>query len=185
MNTLQNKSILVIDDDTGMLRALDKVLTSEGAAVTRANWAGDAVEMLTAREKQFDLVITDLRMPFVTGLTVVFAVRKIYPELPVIVLTAFGSPDVKSECLHQGAAAVLEKPLDTFELLHAVENVFASPKSDGGPQGTKMNEPNHFIDENSELEKHRLNAPPPAAGPAGLRPEYWSRRGPQAKGVNP
>lgn len=129
MKKLRNKSILVIDDDAGMLRALDKVLTGEGAAVSCADFAGDAVEILTQRQKKIDLVITDLRMPFVNGLTVVYAIREVFPALPVIVLTAFGSPDVKAECLQQGAAAVLEKPLDTSELLAAIEAAFASKTS--------------------------------------------------------
>lgn len=126
MQNIRDKSILVIDDDARMLRALDKVLTSEGAVVTTASWAGDAVEILTRHEKKFDLVITDLRMPFVTGLTVVYAVHKIYPRLPVIVQTAFGSPDVKAECFRQGAAAFLEKPLNSTELLEAVQKVFVA-----------------------------------------------------------
>jgi DNA-binding NtrC family response regulator len=132
MQNIRDKSILVIDDDARMLRALDKVLTSEGAVVTAASWAGDAVEILTRHEKKFDLVITDLRMPFVTGLTVVYAVRKIYPRLPVIVHTAFGSPDVKAECFRQGAAAFLEKPLNSTELLEAVQKVFAAQTNQSG-----------------------------------------------------
>jgi DNA-binding NtrC family response regulator len=125
MKNLRNKSILVVDDDTRWLRALDKVLTGEGAVVFRAQWAGEVLDLLTGRKLQFDLLITDLRMPFVTGLTVVYSVRKMFPTLPIIVLTAFGSPAVKAECLHQGAAAFLEKPLDTTALLKVIEGVFA------------------------------------------------------------
>jgi DNA-binding NtrC family response regulator len=128
MKKLRNKSILVVEDDAGMLCALDKVLTGEGAEVTCAAWAGDAVEILTARQKRFDLVITDLRMPILTGMTVAHAVHEVFPSLPVIVLTAFGSPDLKAECLRLGAAAFLEKPLDTSQLLAAIEGVFASQK---------------------------------------------------------
>ncbi len=166
MKTLHNKLILVIDDDAGMLRALDKVLTGEGAVVTRASWAGDAVEILTAREKDFDLVITDLRMPFVTGLTVVFAVHKIYPGLPVIVLSAFGAPDVKAECFQQGAAAFLEKPLDTQELLAAVEKVFKSNQTGTGlvPGAPGETDVSH---ENIETPKNRLQARHPETGRQG------------------
>lgn len=139
MKTLGDKSVLIIDDDAGMLRALDRVLAGEGAAVTAASWAGDAVEILASREKKFDLVITDLRMPFVTGLTVVYAVHKIYPRLPVVVLTAFGSPDVKAECFRQGAAAFLEKPLNTSELLAAVQKVFAAQNAVIDAAGTTQN----------------------------------------------
>jgi DNA-binding NtrC family response regulator len=125
-NKLRNKSILIIDDDAGMRRALDKVLTGEGAVVTCADCAGSAVEILTGRQQRIELVITDLRMPFVTGLTALGAIHEICPALPVIVLTAFANPDVRAECLRQGAAAFLEKPLDTPQLLHTIEGVCPS-----------------------------------------------------------
>jgi two-component system, NtrC family, response regulator GlrR len=128
MKKLRNKSVLVVDDDPAMLRALNKVLTGEGADVTCAPWAADAIEILTARRKRVDLVITDLRMPFLTGITVVYAIHKVFPGLPVIVLTAYGSADVKSECLRLGAVAFLEKPLDTPQLLAAIEGVFGLQK---------------------------------------------------------
>jgi DNA-binding NtrC family response regulator len=132
MTKLRDKSVLVVDDDTGMLRALDKVLTGEGAVVTCADSAGDAVEILTGRQKRIDLVITDLRMPLVTGVTMIYAIHEIRPAMPVIVLTAFGSPDIKAECLRLGAVVILEKPLDTPQLLTAVEAALASKKTGAG-----------------------------------------------------
>ena len=141
MNDLSGKSILVIDDDPGMLRALDKVLSGEGAAVTTVGWAGDAVDILTKRERVFDLVITDLRMPFVTGVTVVYAIHEIFPQLPVIVLTAFGSPDVRDECREQGAAAFLEKPLDSEELIRTVQEALGLIAP--APQKTSKIEPRY------------------------------------------
>lgn len=129
MKEICGKAILVVDDDVRMLRALEKVLTSEGAIVTCTVWAGDAIEILTERKKDVDLVITDLRMPFVSGLTAVFAIHQIYPSLPIIVLTAFGSPVVREECLRQGAVAFLEKPLESQVLLEIINQVFRSQPS--------------------------------------------------------
>jgi DNA-binding NtrC family response regulator len=128
MASLSNKSVLVVDDDAAMLRALDKVLSGEGATVTRAAETAEAVDILTRREKNIDLVITDLRMPFVTGMTLIYAIHEIFPSLPVLVLTAFGSPELKTECLKQGAAAFLEKPLDTLRLLAAIQGALAPPR---------------------------------------------------------
>ena len=132
MNVMLNKSVLVVDDDVRMLRALAKVLTGEGAAVTCAQWAGDAIELLTERRKQIDLVITDLRMPFVSGMTAVYAIHKVFPKLPIIVLTAFGSPEVRAECFRQGATAFLEKPLNSQALLAVITKVFLSPATGAG-----------------------------------------------------
>ncbi|HEV2436119.1 MAG TPA: response regulator [Verrucomicrobiae bacterium] len=135
MNNILNKSVLIVDDDARMLRALAKVLTGAGAIVTCASWAGDAIEVLTGRQRQMDLVITDLRMPLVTGLTVVYAIHEVFPGLPIVVLTALGSPEMKAECLRQGASAFLEKPLNTAQLVDVVEKVFARRMAGPGAVG--------------------------------------------------
>jgi DNA-binding NtrC family response regulator len=129
VTSIENKSILVIDDDESLLRALEKVLRGEGANVTCTTWAGDAIEFLAKQREKIDLVITDLRMPLVTGMTVVYAVHEVFPELPVIVLTAFGNSELRAECLKEGAVAFLEKPLDTPQLLAAIEDAFAGRKA--------------------------------------------------------
>ena len=122
-HALLNRAVLVIDDDTNLLRALKKVLSAEGADVTCLEWAGDALDFLTLRQKHIDLVITDLRMPLITGVTVVYAVHEIFPAVPVIVLTAFGNAELREACFRSGAAAFLEKPLYTPQLLTALERV--------------------------------------------------------------
>jgi two-component system response regulator PilR (NtrC family) len=152
MKKLHGKFVLIVDDDKRMLHALEKVLAGEGATVTIAMWAGDALDLLTARQTRTDLVITDLRMPFVSGMTVVYAIHKIFPALPILVLTAFGSPDVKAECLRQGAAAFLEKPLDTAELMTVIEQVFASPARPEGAGSGVADKPEIFA-ENNETKK--------------------------------
>jgi DNA-binding NtrC family response regulator len=129
MKLLCNKSVLLIDDDAAMLRALEKVLTGEGCEVICTTLAREAMEILAKRKTQIDLVVTDLWMPFVTGLTSLYGIHHLFPDLPIIVLTGYCSPDVEAACFRQGAAAVLEKPLDTSQLLNALEGVFASQKT--------------------------------------------------------
>lgn len=128
--SIKGKSILIIDDDAAMLRALNKVLSNEGALVTSAGWAGDAMDHLTERFERFDLIITDLRMPILGGETILRAVALALPELPIIIITAFGTPELKAECLNKGAAAFLEKPLNTSQLLEAIESAFSAGKRD-------------------------------------------------------
>jgi len=126
--SINGKSILIIDDDSAMLRALNKVLSGEGAVVTTANWAGEAMELLTDKLRHFDLIVTDLRMPILGGRTILRAVNVALPEVPVIVITAFGNPELKADCLRAGAAAFLEKPLDTRQLLEAIDRALSARK---------------------------------------------------------
>jgi FixJ family two-component response regulator len=66
------------------------------------------------------LVIIDLCLPIISGQRAVHVMHNFYPKLPIIVLTGFGSPKVKAECLREGAVAFLEKPLDTATLIDEV-----------------------------------------------------------------
>jgi DNA-binding NtrC family response regulator len=131
MAAFSNKSILIVDDDARMLKALEKVLSQEGASVTCAELAMDAFNAVAARAGEFNLIITDLRMPSVRGERVVQVIHEILPYMPIVVLTAFGGPEVEAACLRQGAVAFLEKPLDTIHLLEVIKQIFDSGKVGG------------------------------------------------------
>jgi DNA-binding NtrC family response regulator len=127
MKALRNKSVLVVDDDSGMLRAMTKVLTNEGMRVTGLSDPTAVATTLAASESRFDLVITDLRMPMFSGRGVL-AVASALPKLPVIIITAFGGPDVEAQALQLGAFAFLEKPVAAAELVDVVTRALeASP----------------------------------------------------------
>src|SRR2546426_8319801 len=101
MDELQNKSVLVVDDDPGMLRAMSKVLAGEGMQVTGVSDPVAVVKKLADSEKRFDVVITDLRMPMFSGRGVL-ALTSALRELPVIIITAFGGADVEAQTLGLG-----------------------------------------------------------------------------------
>jgi DNA-binding NtrC family response regulator len=124
MDELQDKSVLVVDDDRGMLRAMTKVLGSEGMQVTGVSDPLMVAKELADSEKRFDLVITDLRMPMFSGRGVL-ALASGLPELPVIIITAFGGPDVEAQALSLGAFAVLEKPIAAAQLIEVVKRALA------------------------------------------------------------
>jgi DNA-binding NtrC family response regulator len=124
MDELQDKSVLVVDDDRGMLRAMTKVLASEGMQVTAVSDPLVVAKELADSEKRFDLVITDLRMPMFSGRGVL-ALASALPELPVIIITAFGGPDVEAQALRLGAFAVLEKPIAAAQLIEVVKRALA------------------------------------------------------------
>jgi DNA-binding NtrC family response regulator len=124
MDELHDKSVLVVDDDPGMLRAMTKVLASEGMQVTGVSDPAVVVKKLADSEKRFDLVITDLRMPMFSGRGVL-ALASVLPELPVIIITAFGGPDVQAQALRLGAFAFLEKPVAAPQLIDVVKRALA------------------------------------------------------------
>jgi DNA-binding NtrC family response regulator len=122
MTDLSHKKILIIDDDPGMLRVMEKVFRREGCDVTSATWAREGFERLAESPTPFDLVITDLRMPSASGMTILQAVRIAYPQVPVIIITAYGAADLDADWWKdQGAAAYLEKPIDAAHLMAAVK----------------------------------------------------------------
>ena len=120
MDELHDKSVLVVDDDPGMLRAMSKVLAGEGMQVTGVSDPVAVVRKLADSEKRFDVVITDLRMPVFSGRGVL-ALASALPELPVIILTAFGEPDVEAQAMRLGAFAFLEKPVAAAQLIEVVK----------------------------------------------------------------
>jgi len=119
MSDLRNKSVLVVDDDQGMLRAMTRVLSKEGMRVTSVSDPTVVVSKLMS-EIRFDLVITDLRMPMFSGRGVL-ALASALPELPVIIITAFGGPDAEAQAIQLGAFAFLEKPVAAAELIDVVK----------------------------------------------------------------
>jgi DNA-binding NtrC family response regulator len=120
MGKIGHRSVLIIDDDVGMLRALNRVLSGEGCMVASASSAEAAVKFLSNGQQYFDLIITDLRMPNLNGMGVLQAVKTTYPSVPVIIVTAFGSPEARAEAYRLGATAFLEKPVDTEQLLAVI-----------------------------------------------------------------
>jgi DNA-binding NtrC family response regulator len=127
MENLRNKSVLVVDDDPGLLRAMMKVLAKEGMQVTGLSDPTAVATTLADSEPRFDLVITDLRMPTFSGRGVL-ALAGSLPKLPVIIITAFGGPDVEAQALELGAFAFLEKPVAAAELVDVVKRaISASP----------------------------------------------------------
>ncbi|MBI4573989.1 MAG: sigma-54-dependent Fis family transcriptional regulator [candidate division NC10 bacterium] len=115
-------SILVVDDEPAMRLLVTSVLKDEGHDVTAAASGEEALQL--AAKRHYHLIITDLKMPGISGLQVLEAVRRDDPETAVILLTAFGSVEGAVEAMRKGAAHYLLKPLaNPDELRLAVRRV--------------------------------------------------------------
>jgi DNA-binding NtrC family response regulator len=114
-------SILIVDDDPQGLQATVKILERSGAQVFAANSGREALQIVSC--EAIDLVITDLRMPEMTGIELVRELKKLHPELPFLVMTAFGRVDEAVWLMKVGAVDFLEKPFSKDQLLDAVKKV--------------------------------------------------------------
>jgi CheY-like chemotaxis protein len=113
--------ILVIDDEPPIAQLLEDVLTGAGHSVTIAMSGHQGVEMAALSE--FDLVLTDLGMPDMSGWEVAGKIRSLHPEVPVILVTGWGTTLSNDEVSRAGVTAVVHKPFEIHELIRAASSV--------------------------------------------------------------
>jgi DNA-binding NtrC family response regulator len=113
--------LLIAEDDADMRDLLLDVLEDAGYETLTAVDGKEAITVVETERKHLDLVVTDVRMPGVTGSELLAAVTAQRAETPVIVITAFGSVEQAVEMVKAGAFQYLTKPFATSELLGAVE----------------------------------------------------------------
>jgi DNA-binding NtrC family response regulator len=116
-------TILVVDDDRLMASTLAEILEDAGYAADTAN-SGDQA-LMAIRESRPDLVISDLKMSGMHGHDLQSKIQRLYPDLPVIIITAFGSIETAVESMRRGAFDFLTKPFTNSELIIVVERALA------------------------------------------------------------
>jgi DNA-binding NtrC family response regulator len=108
------QKILVVDDEKTVCDSIKKILSRKGYEVDNTLNADDAVQKI--KENTYDLVITDLMMPKISGMELLQMVKEHYPELEVVVVTGYASIDTAVEATKLGAADYLPKPFTPQEL---------------------------------------------------------------------
>ncbi|HEV8616830.1 MAG TPA: sigma-54 dependent transcriptional regulator, partial [Methylomirabilota bacterium] len=111
--------LLVADDDPGLRESLERTLTREGYRVTLASDGRAALERVQAGG--IDLILTDLKMPGLTGLELLRAAKAIAPDVDVILLTAFGTVEEAVKAMKDGAYDFLTKPFRREQLLKLID----------------------------------------------------------------
>src|SRR5687768_16849127 len=140
--------ILVVDDQDMMRDSLAATLAREGHEVVAATDGPTAITRLT--QGRFDLLISDLKMPKMTGIELLTEAKKIRPEMPVVVMTAFATVQTAVEAIKLGAYDYILKPFDGEEIKSLVERTL---------------EHNRLKLENQALRSMaELNAPRPLVG---------------------
>lgn len=109
--------ILVVDDEDTVRSVLSQVLTEDGYSVAEAASGEQALEVMY--ENTFELVISDIKMPGMTGLELLAEIKKLYPTTQVIIITSFASLDTALTALRNGAYDYLFKPFEDLDLISA------------------------------------------------------------------
>jgi len=127
METNETKTILVIEDDPDVLSIIIKHLKLSGFKVITAS---DGMEGLKRLESGgYDLVITDIVMPYVSGVGVVTALKEKNPDIPVIAITGYGK-EPEAAAIEKNADLVLAKPVMISVLKDYIDGLLLSKKDD-------------------------------------------------------
>ena len=114
------KRIMVIDNEEGLCRMMEAVLSDNGYAVSQFTRSFEAAERF--RSGEWDLVVTDIKMPGMDGLELLQKLRQKDPAIPVIMVTAYATVEMSIQALRKGAYDMLTKPFEPEELLYRVKN---------------------------------------------------------------
>jgi len=124
---MEKANVLVIDDEKVVLDSVAKILTDEGYDVD-ANVSGRE-GLNQALEEQYDIVLTDIRMPDIGGMRVLRDIKRTKPSLPVVMITGYASVKSSVQAMKLGAADYVEKPFTPDQLIKAVDTALATSAS--------------------------------------------------------
>lgn len=122
---MQCLKVMIVDDQTGIRRLLSEYFHSEGWKPVEAKNGQEAVNLLTESP---DVILLDMKMPVMDGLETLRHVRARFPDLPVIIMTAYGELDLVHQAESLGISAKISKPFDIEALREMVERIYCHRK---------------------------------------------------------
>jgi signal transduction histidine kinase/CheY-like chemotaxis protein len=135
-----SESILVVEDETEVRELASEFLRAGGYTIVEAKDGAEALEMVTANQKELHLLLTDMVMPGMSGADLARILRKARPDLRVIYMTGYAEFSGKNGEMAEGAAGILQKPFSQITLLEKVREVL-SATSRKPLDGTKVGGP--------------------------------------------
>lgn len=127
---IDRRSILIAEDEANLCKILDAEFRRAGFAVTYVHDGAQAVDR--ARSSEFSIIILDVRMPVLDGLSALREIRKFEKDVPVIMMTAYESHDSMASALSMGATACVNKPFDLESLVALVKATLDEGTGRGG-----------------------------------------------------
>jgi DNA-binding NtrC family response regulator len=135
--------LLLVEDDNAMREMLESLFRHEGYVVAEASSASTALAL--ARETDFDVVLSDIKMPGKSGLELVGELRQLRPDTPVVLMTAFGSIDTAVDAMRAGAFGYTTKPFQPDEVIRTVKRALDRRSvEDGNRKLIGPHGPTHF-----------------------------------------
>jgi CheY-like chemotaxis protein len=119
------RRVLMVDDEEDLVWSTVRQMARERSEIVFDGVSDPEEALARIREAPPDLLITDIRMPKMTGLELLLAAREVAPQLPVVVVTAYGSPEVRDEVKRAQSVEYLEKPFSFPALLAAVDKALS------------------------------------------------------------
>ncbi len=117
------KNILIVDDEAVIREGMRRILESEGYFVETSASGRAAIEKI--QEKDFDVVVTDLKMPGMDGIEVLKAIKILQPDVPVIIITGYSTVDTAVEAMKSGAFDYIAKPFTPEQITEKVQKAIA------------------------------------------------------------
>jgi DNA-binding NtrC family response regulator len=112
--------ILVVDDEPNMLRLLKTILMDKtGYEVDTTNNPLEVEKLL--KEQSYDLVVSDLKMPLVDGIDLIDIIKKIDAQIPIVIITAYGTMETAEEAIQKGAYDFITKPFRKESILITIK----------------------------------------------------------------
>jgi CheY-like chemotaxis protein len=118
MTTVEESRILVIEDEPKVLEVIVDLLQHAGYSTQATTDSREAVRLLETTA--FDVVVSDIMMPYLNGLQVLELAKRQSPDAQVVLVTAYSTREIAAEALNKGASGFVEKPFQTEQLLRAV-----------------------------------------------------------------
>ena len=114
------EKILIVDDEPDMLKLLTMILRAKTEyAVTSTNNPVEALEL--AKKEGFSLVISDLKMPGLDGMELIDALKKVDEDIPIIIMTAYGTVESATEAIRKGGFDFITKPFRKEQILFTID----------------------------------------------------------------
>lgn len=120
--------ILLVDDEPSILCVLSNLLQSDGHSVA-GTLRGDKAKQRIKSEEHFDLLLTDMRMWPVSGVDVIKTAREVRPSMPIILISAYLTPEIEDEVKKLGVEKTIRKPWVVDDLLTVVKDLLTQKAS--------------------------------------------------------